>query len=70
MVLYSLTDPKSLRKAEETLKNLSLLGEINTKAVILVGNKTDLVRAREVLIDGKYLIFSLYSVHKNLIFTL
>ena len=56
VVLYSLTDAKSLRKAKETLKNLALLGEMNTKAVILVGNKTDLVRAREVLIDGMYLI--------------
>ena len=55
-----MTDLHSLKKAEEILKNLLLSTEMNSKAVILVGNKTDLVRAREVLIDGKYLIFYLF----------
>ena len=42
------------------LKSLWQSGHLNTKAVIVVGNKTDLVRAREVPIDGEYCI-GLYS---------
>ena len=52
MVVFSLANLASLREAKMILKSLSLSGELNSKAVILVGNKTDLVRAREVLIDG------------------
>ena len=55
-----MTDLHSLRKAEEILKNLWLSTEMNSKAVILVRNKTDLARAREVLIDSKCLIFSFH----------
>ena len=52
MVVFSLANLASLREAKMILISLSLSGELNSKAVILVGNKTDLVRAREVLIDG------------------
>ena len=31
-------------------------GDLNTKVVIVVGNKTDLVRTREVAIDGKFFL--------------
>ena len=50
--MFSVANFASLREAKMILKSLSLSGELNSKSVILVGNKTDLVRAREVLIDG------------------
>ena len=52
LVVFSVANLASLREAKMILKSLYLSGELNSKSVILVGNKTDLVRAREVLIDG------------------
>ena len=40
--------------SEQILQKLWQSGDLNTKAVIVVGNKTDLVRTREVAIDGEY----------------
>ena len=54
LVVFSLTNPVSLREAELILQKLWQSGDLNTKAVIVVGNKTDLVRTREVAIDGEY----------------
>ena len=54
LVVFSLTNPVSLREAEQILQKLWQSGDLNTKAVIVVGNKTDLVRTREVAIDGEY----------------
>merc|ERR1712126_771163 len=60
VIVYSLTDQVSLVTAETILHNLSLARNINNnKAVILVGNKTDLVRARTVPShDGRSLAIS------------
>ena len=55
LVVFSLTNPVSLREAEQILQKLWQSGDLNTKAVIVVGNKTDLVRTREVAIDGQFL---------------
>ena len=52
MVVFSLTNPASLRVAEQILQEFLQSGELNTKAVIVVGNKTDLVRTREIPVDG------------------
>ena len=56
LVVFSVTDLDSLREGETLLQSLWQSGHLNTKAVIVVGNKTDLVRAREVPIDGEYCI--------------
>ena len=56
LVVFSLTNPVSLREAEQILQKLWQSGDLNTKAVIVVGNKTDLVRTREVAIDGQFLL--------------
>ena len=61
LVVFSVTDLDSLREGETLLKSLWQSGHLNTKAVIVVGNKTDLVRAREVPIDGEYCI-GLYDI--------
>nr|CAD7203519.1 unnamed protein product [Timema douglasi] len=47
-VVYSTVDRTSLRVAEETLQYLWKTDSVSSKAVILVGNKTDLVRSRAV----------------------
>ena len=53
-----MTEAASVKDAEDILEDLWKSGDLNHKAVILVGNKTDLVRTREVHIDGRYLIYS------------
>ena len=53
LVVFSVTDLHSLREAETLLQSLWQSGHLNTKAVIVVGNKIDLARAREVPIDGE-----------------
>ena len=53
VIVFSVTEKESLNEAEEILEDLWQSGDLNTKAVILVGNKTDLVRTRQVPIDGK-----------------
>ena len=55
VVVFSATENSSLKEAEEILQKLWQFGHHNTKTVIIVGNKTDLVRTREVPIDGNYL---------------
>ena len=55
VVVFSVTENSSLKEAEEILQKLWQSGHLNTKTVIIVGNKTDLVRTREVPIDGNYL---------------
>ncbi|KAI4504432.1 hypothetical protein M0802_000903 [Mischocyttarus mexicanus] len=47
-VVYSTTDRSSARIAEEILQELWRGDHVSTKAVILVGNKIDLVRSRVV----------------------
>ena len=53
IIIYSVVDPDSLNSAEEMLQYLWRTGSATTKAVILVGNKSDLVRTRAVPIVGK-----------------
>ena len=48
-----MTDAASLSTAETILQSLCKSGDLITKVVILVGNKTDLVRTRTVPIYGK-----------------
>ena len=54
LVVFSVTDSATLREAEALLQSLWQSGHLNTKAVIVVGNKIDLVRNREVPIDGEF----------------
>ena len=54
MVVFSVTDSATLGEAEALLQSLWQSGHLNTKAVIVVGNKIDLVRNREVPIDGEF----------------
>ena len=53
-MVFSLTSSVSFREAELIMQKLWQSGDLNTKVVIMVGNKTDLVRTREVPIDGLY----------------
>merc|ERR1711928_176150 len=55
----SVTDAASLSTAETILQSLCKSGDLITKVVILVGNKTDLVRTRTVPIyEGRSLAIS------------
>ena len=53
VLVFSVVSSDSLREAEETLQYLWRTNSANDKAVILVGNKTDLVRTRTVNIVGE-----------------
>ena len=53
MIVFSVTDAASLSTAETILQSLCKSGDLITKVVIVVGNKTDLVRTRTVPIYGK-----------------
>ncbi|GFV26397.1 GTP-binding protein GEM [Trichonephila clavipes] len=55
IVVYSVTDRASFEKAVDILFSLRERGITNTKAVILVGNKSDLARTREIAVEGKSL---------------
>ena len=54
VVVFSVTENSSLKEAEDILQKLWQSGHLNTKTVIIVENKTDLVRTGEVPIDGNY----------------
>ncbi|XP_065332259.1 uncharacterized protein LOC135934443 [Cloeon dipterum] len=59
VVVYSVAERESKLAAEETLQFLWKTASVGTKAVILVGNKTDLVRSRVVTTEeGKTLATS------------
>jgi len=54
VVIYSVAEKETKLAAEETLQFLWKSASVGTKAVILVGNKTDLVRSRAVTTDGEF----------------
>ena len=64
LIVFSIAEESSLKEAEEILDKLWPSGHLNTKTVIVVGNKTDLVRTREVPIDGE---LELRPLHISLI---
>ncbi|KAG7174527.1 GTP-binding protein RAD-like 1 [Homarus americanus] len=53
VVVYSITDKGSFKKAEDTLTYLWRENYSKDKAVILVGNKVDLARSRIVNNSGE-----------------
>jgi len=61
IVVYSVTDRASYRTASEILRYLWQEGITQEKAVILVGNKCDLARARVVSTHGKQLCLKSYA---------
>ena len=52
VIVYSVVDNTSLKVAEDILQYLWRTQSCTDKAVILVGNKSDLVRTRAVPIVG------------------
>lgn len=58
-VIYSSSDRSSFHVAERILQTLWMSENISQKAVILVGNKADLVRSRTVTSEGKDVIYNL-----------
>ena len=67
LIVFSIAEESSLKEAEEILDKLWQSGHLNTKTVIVVGNKTDLVRTREVPIDGE---LELRPLHVSLFYNL
>lgn len=56
MIVYSVVDRKTFKTAERILLYLKENEMMLTRGVILVGNKTDLERQREVTMQGSCLI--------------
>lgn len=55
IIVYSVTDKVSFEKASELRIQLRRARQTEDIPIILVGNKSDLVRSREVSVDGKRL---------------
>lgn len=62
-MVYSVVDRKTLKVAEEILLYLWKSDYMSSKAVILVGNKADLERKREVPMVGKYINIDVLYLH-------
>jgi len=65
IVVYSCTDRESFKEARGLLKNIRHFEK--SKAIILCGNKSDLVRKRTVLPEGKGSNVKLYMSRNNCI---
>ncbi|GFS48893.1 GTP-binding protein GEM [Nephila pilipes] len=53
LVVYSVTSKRSLQLAKEILMLIHKWDNVDSKALILVGNKTDLARHRVLSTDGE-----------------
>ena len=53
LVVYSITDKTSFQRANEDLGKLQNANLLKGKAVILAGNKCELVRSRTTNFEGK-----------------
>lgn len=62
IIVYSVTDKSSFEKASELRIQLRRARQSENIPIILVGNKTDLVRSREVSVDGTYPLSALESL--------
>ena len=60
MIVFAVDDEDSLDEAEKTLSYLKKEEILQHQAVILVANKTDLVRSRLISTSSK---FPLYLIH-------
>lgn len=58
IIVYSVTDKSSFEKASELRIQLRRARQSENIPIILVGNKSDLVRSREVSVDGEFLIWN------------
>lgn len=56
IIVYAITDRSSFLHASELRIQLRREREADRTPIILVGNKCDLVRCREVSISGKYIV--------------
>ena len=65
VIVYSVVSSESLKEAEETLQYLWRTGSMTDKAIIMVGNKTDLVRSRVVNIVGKRITIIVATIFKK-----
>lgn len=55
IIVYSVTDKSSFEKASELRIQLRRARQSENIPIILVGNKSDLVRSREVTVDGTFI---------------
>jgi len=55
VLVYSVVDRSSFQKAEAELRKLQEWDLTRMKAVVLVGNKIDLVRSRAVSTQGEHI---------------
>ena len=62
MIVFAVDDIDSLDEAEATLSYLKKEDILQHQAVILVANKTDLVRSRVISTGSEYLVH-LYLLH-------
>ena len=65
MVVFSLTDKDSLEESRTLLSKIVKDGKVKEEAtgVILVGNKTDLVRSRHSTLEGQTMINLYLNLH-------
>ena len=68
LVVFSITDRRSFEKADEFVLNIRKEGH-TSEAIIIVANKSDLVRSRMVAEDGTYVTNSSAFLEQPLICT-
>jgi len=66
VIVYSITDRSSFESASELRIQLRRIRQAENIPIILVGNKSDLVRSREVAVEGEN-CFDLYHSHRHII---
>ncbi len=66
IIVYSITDRSSFESASELRIKLRRIRQAENIPIILVGNKSDLVRSREVAVEGEK-SFDLYHSHRQII---
>lgn len=75
VIVYSITDRSTFESASELRIQLRRIRQAENIPIILVGNKSDLVRCREVTVEGEsahfcILISMVQKFNKSLVFCL
>jgi GTPase SAR1 family protein len=62
LIMYSVIDKTSFKTTEDELARLQNWDALRSRALIVVGNKIDLVRSRAVSTQGK---LKMYTTHRT-----
>lgn len=67
VIVYAITDRSSFESASELRIQLRCIHQTENIPIILVGNKSDLVRCREVTVEGESVFFCVLMFTEQLL---